>query len=242
MTAPGNSRPQKGFFVTATDTGVGKTVFTAALALRLRAAGRDVVALKPFASGAIDANGRRVSADARFLEQAACSGETLDDLNPVLFDAPLAPAVAARLEGRSIDVQAVASHVLRVAARHEIALVEGIGGLLVPLTDACLVADFAAMLGLPLIVAARPGLGTINHTTLTVECARARGLRVAGIVICALPATPDIARETNPAEIQRITRLPVLATLPAIAGIDVEAGLDTGLQPLAAAIDPLLFI
>ncbi|HUW31382.1 MAG TPA: dethiobiotin synthase [Planctomycetota bacterium] len=233
---------RRGFFITATDTGAGKTVFTAALAARLRAAGRDVVAIKPIASGAVIASGRRFSADAVFLEQAARSGEPAGAINPVLLDAPLAPAVAARLQGQTILPECVAECCRRVAARHEIVLVEGVGGLLVPLTDDCTVADFALMLGLSLIVVARPGLGTINHTALTVECARTRGLRVAGVVISGYPDSPGLAEQTNPAEIQRLTGLPVLAVLPQATGLDVDAGDQGEWSRVVSSIDIARFL
>ncbi|NQT18420.1 MAG: dethiobiotin synthase [Planctomycetes bacterium] len=215
--------PTRGIFITGTDTGVGKTVFTAALAAKLRAEGRDVVALKPFASGAMTVDGRRVSADTLFLEEAALSGEPPEELTPALFDAPLAPAVAARLEGRRVDVAQVAEHCRRVAARHEVALIEGVGGLLAPLSEDAVVADFAAMLELPLVVVAPPGLGTLNHTALTVECAHARGLHVAGIVISGYPDAPGVAEATNPDELERLTGLKVLAKVPWVRGLDVEA-------------------
>jgi len=227
----------RGFFITGTDTGAGKTVFTAALAARLRAAGRDVVAIKPIASGATVAGGRRFSADAAFLERAAQSGEPQTAINPVLLDAPLAPAVAARLQGQTILLECAAERCRRAASRHEIALVEGVGGLLVPLTDDSTVADFARMLGLPLIVVARPGLGTINHTALTVECARARGLRLAGIVINGYPDSPGLAERTNPGEIERLTGLPILAMLPQVAGLDVDSGARGEWEDLVSAID-----
>lgn len=213
----------RGFFITGTDTGVGKTVVTAALAAKLRAEGYDVVALKPFATGATTVEGRRVSLDTLFIEQAAESGETVEALTPVLLDAPLAPAVAARLEGRTVKLQPVVDHCRCVAARHDVVLVEGVGGLIVPLNEDVLVADFAAALGLPVIVVARPGVGTLNHTALTVEYARSRGLHVAGIVISGYPESPGIAEKTNPSEIERLTGLRILATLPRVVGLDVEA-------------------
>jgi len=225
MTNPSGkpSRAIRGFFITGTDTGVGKTVVTPALAAKLRAQGYDVVALKPFATGAAVIDGRRVSADTLFIEREAQSGEPVEALTPVLLDAPLAPAVAAKLEGRRVDVAAVIEHCRRAAARHQVALVEGVGGLMVPLNEDMLVADFAASLDLPLIVVARPGLGTLNHTALTVEYARSRGLRLAGIVISGYPDLPGIAERTNPPEIERLTGLSILATLPCAGGLEVDA-------------------
>lgn len=233
----------RGFLITATDTAVGKTIFTAALAERLRETGHDVVALKPFASGAIMKDGRRVSADALFLESAAQSNEPLDVVNPVLLDNPLAPAVASRIESREIDVAAVVRQIRETAGRHELTLVEGVGGLHVPITDDALVTDFACELGLALIVVARPNLGTINHTSMTIACARARGLHVAGVVISGYPSQPGLAEQTNPAEIERLTNVPILAILPYSAGTDTDTGVRGPQWPeLLAAIDPQRFL
>ena len=231
-----------GFFVTATDTGVGKTVFTAALAARLREAGHDVVAIKPIASGAAVVGGRRVSADAMFLEWAARSGEALEAINPVLLAAPLAPAVAARREGITIVLECVIERCRRTAERHELALIEGVGGLLVPLTECETVADLAAALGLPLVIVARPGLGTINHTLLTIECARRHGLSVAGVAISGLPAAPGLAEQTSPAEIERLAGVPILATIPYVPGLDVDAQNPADWSRVAAAIDLAHFL
>jgi len=225
-----------GFFVTGTDTGVGKTVVTAALATAFRADRYDVVALKPFATGAAMIQGRRASADALFIERAAASGEPIDVINPVLLDAPLAPSVAARLEEREVDVEAAVEHCKRVAARHQLALIEGIGGLLVPLNEGTLVADFAAELGLPIVIVARPDLGTLNHTALTADCARSRGLPIAGVVINGYPDRPGAAEKTSPAEIKRITGLSILAVLPRIRGLDVKELHDGEWPRLVASI------
>jgi len=231
---------RQGFFITTTDTGVGKTVFTAALAERLRGEGRAVIAMKPIATGVAGAG---VSSDTLFLECAAQSGESPERLTPLAFRAPLAPAVAARLEGRAIDLAALAEHCRSVAARYEVTLVEGVGGLLVPLTDGACVADFAKELGLPLIVVARPGLGTLNHTALTVESARGRGLAVAGIVISGWPEEPGLAEETNLDELPRLTGLPLLACLPLSEGLDTDRGeRGAGWPRLVAAIEPGRFI
>jgi len=123
-----------GFFITATDTDIGKTVVTAALAQRLRDAGHDVVAVKPIATGARMRLGVRYCPDAEFIEISARSGEPPDAINTVLLSPPLAPAVAARIEKRKLDIDAVLESCRQTCGRHEIALVEGVGGLLVPLT------------------------------------------------------------------------------------------------------------
>jgi dethiobiotin synthetase len=200
----------RGLFVTGTDTGVGKTEVTCALVANARAVGLDAVAMKPAQSGVTP--GEPTDAD-RLLE--AMGGALPRELVcPHSFAAPLAPAVAARVEGRTISFDAVVDGVRALAARHEAVLVEGAGGLLVPLTDAHTYADLAVALGLPVLVVARAGLGTVNHTALTVEALRARGLALAGIVLNRACDTDDPSVPHNVAEIARMTGCEPLASLP----------------------------
>ena len=173
------TRVEAGFFVTGTDTGVGKTRVACALVTRLRALGLDVGAMKPVETGV----GPTGPADAIALRAAAGSVDPLEDVCPQRFVLPAAPDVAAAAEGRSVDLAAIRAAFERVKVRHEWLVAEGAGGLLAPLTEAVSVADLAGWLGLPLVLVARARLGTINHTRLTLEAARARGLGVAGVVI-----------------------------------------------------------
>lgn len=168
-----------GLFVTGTDTGVGKTYAACALLRALRARGHDVGAMKPVETGV----GVEGPEDARKLAAAAGSGDPLDEVCPQRFALPAAPAVAAAAEGRCVDLRAVRDAFARLRERHRFLLVEGAGGLLVPVTEEASMADLAAELGLPLLVVARAALGTINHTLLTLRAARERGLRVAGLVV-----------------------------------------------------------
>lgn len=169
----------RGLFVTGTDTGVGKTLVTAALARALRARGRDVGVLKPSETGV----GAEGPLDARALREAADAHEPLERICPQPFALPAAPAVAAAEEGRAVDRQAIHRAFEAVAHAHELVLVEGAGGLRVPLDAELDMAGLAAELALPLLVVARAKLGTINHTLLTLDVARARGLAVAGVVV-----------------------------------------------------------
>lgn len=168
-----------GVFVTGTDTGVGKTVVSCALARALRAAGRDVGVLKPAETG-VPPEG---PLDARELRDAAAVDDPLEDICPVQLALPAAPTVAAAAEGTRVDLDTIRSAWMRLRKRHEVMIVEGAGGLLVPLADECTMADFAAELELPLVVVARAALGTINHTLLTLEAIEQRGLPLAGVVI-----------------------------------------------------------
>ncbi len=214
-----------GFFVTATDTEVGKTVVAAGAAMALRARGLDVGVMKPVASGGVESPaGQLVSADAVFLKMAADADDPLSLINPVCLRAPLAPTVAAQMEGRRIDLEAIRSAYAALSERHDALVVEGVGGLLVPVAHETNVADLAGEMGLPLIIVARPGLGTINHTLLTLEAAAHRGLRVAGVVISRYPREPGDAERTNPEVIEREGGVPVLGLLPDDPSISVEEG------------------
>jgi len=195
-------------FVTGTDTGVGKTVVTAAICV---ASGAQP--MKPVQTGSLDAQdlaftvavtGRPVP------EQIAC---------PYRFDEALAPAVAALRAGVPVDLAHVRRCYDRLWARGPVA-VEGAGGLLVEVAGGATMADLARLLGLPIVIACRPGLGTLNHTALTVEAARRRGLDVLGLVIVGWPSQPDIAERTNPAELARYA--PIVGVIPHIAGLDTE--------------------
>jgi dethiobiotin synthetase len=200
----------RGLFVTGTDTGVGKTEVSCALVANARAAGVDAVAMKPAQSGV--APGEPTDADR--LREAAGGVEPLEVVCPYSFAAPLAPAVAARLEGRTISFGEIVDRARALAGRHEAVLVEGAGGLIVPLTDAHTYADLALALGLPVLVVARAGLGTVNHTALTVEALRARGLALAGIVLNRACDADDASVPHNVAEIARVTGCEPLASLP----------------------------
>jgi len=211
----------RGIFVTGTDTGVGKTVVAAGLAAALIQSGRNVGVMKPVATGGVRRREGLMSEDAEFLAHVADAPEPMSIISPVVLAEPLAPTVAARRAGVTIDLDAIRAAFDEIAAAHEVVIVEGIGGLLVPITEGYRVADLAADLGLPLVVVARPGLGTINHTLLTVEVARGRGLDLLGIIINDLDAdTAGVAEETNPAELARETGLPILTVVPHDAETD----------------------
>jgi dethiobiotin synthetase len=173
------SATPRGCFVSGTDTGVGKTVVGRALVRALRERGVDVGVLKPIETGVGDAG----PLDAIALRDAAGVGDPLDDICPQRFALPAAPTVAAAAEGRSVDLGAVQRAFARIGERHDFVIAEGAGGLLVPAADGVTMADLAARLALPVIVAARAALGTINHTLLTLEAAAARNLDVLGVVI-----------------------------------------------------------
>ena len=204
-----------GIFITGTDTEIGKTVIAGGLAAALKAAGTNVGVMKPIASGGVEHKGRIVSEDAIFLKGAAQVDDALDLINPICLRYPLAPSVAAEIEGVSIDLRQIDEAFTQLCQRHDFMVVEGIGGIAVPICEEMLVANMAQYFQLPLLIAARPNLGTINHTTLTVEFARSYNLEICGIVLNASQeASKGLAEETNPKEIARITHLPILGSVP----------------------------
>lgn len=202
-----------GLFVTGTDTGVGKTLVACALARTLRARGVDVGVQKPAETGV----GPAGPLDALALRAAAGADDPLEDVCPEPRALPAAPAVAGEAEGRPIDLVRIRSAFDRLRARHEVMLVEGAGGLLVPLAGSFSMADLAAELRLPLLVVARGALGTVNHTLLTLEAAAARGLAVAGVVVSCGPAPLAPAEAANLGALRRALGARLLAELPPLA-------------------------
>jgi len=168
-----------GVFVTGTDTGVGKTLVSCTLARGLRLRGTDVGVMKPAETGV----GVEGPQDAIALRQAAGVDDDLELICPQRFAMPAAPSVAAAAEGRSVDLAVIEASFRRLAARHDFMIVEGAGGLRVPITGDRDMADLAQALELPLLVVARAALGTINHTLLTLEAIQQQGLPLAGVVI-----------------------------------------------------------
>jgi dethiobiotin synthetase len=174
----------KGLFVTGTDTDVGKTWITSLIARQLRAAEVRVGTYKPACSGSeMDANETPLWADIEALAEATGREFSTERICPQRFTAPLAPPVAAAAEGRTIDAALLRSGIDWWRNEVDGLLVEGVGGLLCPLTETETIADFAVDLGFPVLVVSRPALGTINHTLLTLNVARQRGLNVVGVVL-----------------------------------------------------------
>ncbi len=221
----------KGIFITGTDTGVGKTVVSAALALTLKQSGNKVAVMKPVQTGT-DSGG---NLDIEFIQSVIETNYPLDNVCPYRFSHPLAPLVAANLVGERIDLERIKSCYYKLASIHDTVIVEGAGGLLVPLIDNYLMSDLASNLGLSLIIVTRPSLGTLNHTLLTVESAKARGLKVMGIIINQFPSYPGLAERTNPELILKMTGEPILGILPFDLGICVEEGRIGKLREIASA-------
>jgi dethiobiotin synthetase len=183
----------RGCFVTGSDTGAGKTVVACAIVRALRARGIDVGVLKPIETGV----GEEGPLDAIALRDAAGSNEPLDAICPQQFPLPAAPTVAAKHAQRPVDLDAIDRAFAHCAAHHDFVLAEGAGGLLVPAAEGISMADLAKRLELPLVVAVRAALGTINHTLLTLEAAAARDLDLLGVVISHVDGELSDADQAN---------------------------------------------
>jgi dethiobiotin synthetase len=224
-------------FVTGTDTGVGKTVATAAIACALAARGRRVGVLKPAQTGVA----AHQPGDAEFVLAALGSTQPPTTACPYRFAAPAAPLVAACDERAAIDLAVIRQAYQALRQRYDVVLVEGAGGLLVPLAEGTSMADLARDLALPLVIVARPGLGTLNHTLLTLEAARARGLDVLGVILSGWRESFDLATRTNPGLLCALGHVPLLGVLPWDDAISVDHLRPGGLRTWApGALAPVL--
>jgi dethiobiotin synthetase len=201
----------RGYFVTGTGTEVGKTVVAATIARSLAAAGARVAVFKPAESGFEEGE----EPDHALLRRAAGSSQADDEIAPYRYDEPVSPHLGAQLAGEEIDPARVVRAARAAAARADYLVCEGVGGLLVPLTLTYLVRDFARELALPVVIAAEPGLGTINHTLLTIEAARAVGLEPMLVVLTPWPAEPSAVESSNRDAIARLGSVRV-ESLPAL--------------------------
>jgi dethiobiotin synthetase len=212
----------RGFMVTGTDTGVGKTTVAAALAGALRARGVDIGVMKPLSTGATRRDGELISRDAEFLIAAAGVQDAAELVCPVRLETPAAPSVAAEAAGTEIRILELLEAYEELASRHSLMIVEGAGGLGVPIHGKYLYADLATEMELPVLVVARAALGTINHTVLTIHFAKAYGLEVLGVVINSYPEEPILAERTAAQVIEHLTGAPVLGLLPRLDDVDVD--------------------
>lgn len=205
--------PLRGLFVTGTDTGVGKTFVAVGLVRWLRARGYRTGAYKPVASGCREESQRIIWDDVESLHAALNCEFPQSRICPQTFRAPLAPPVAAQSEGRAVDTNLLREGAAWWSDHADVLIVEGAGGLLSPISDRDSVADLARDLGWPLLIVARAGLGTINHTLLTIEAADRRRLPVAGVVLNPVDGTADPSAASNPLELANRCSVPILAVL-----------------------------
>lgn len=219
-----------GIFITGTDTGIGKTAVASGLAGAFKNRGYSVGVMKPVQSGALVRNGRLYSQDAEFLMKALDKHDEPELVCPVLLREALAPGVAAEIEGKTVDFGLIKNAYLQLEKRHNIVIVEGAGGIAVPLGKRFLISDLITFLGIPAIIVARSGLGAINHTVLTIEHAKRRGIRVIGTIMNNYMG--GIAEETNPKVIAELTGLPILGIIPHDPMTNVESGSCGNIVPL----------
>jgi dethiobiotin synthetase len=200
----------RGIFVTGTDTEVGKTVLAAAICAALVDRGERVAAFKPAVTGLDDDPGEW-GHDHELLASVANCGQSPEDVAPYRFGPPLSPHLAAEQAGAEIDTDRLVSAAQDAGAEADVLVVEGVGGLMVPLTPAYLVRNLAVELELPLVIAARTGLGTINHSLLTIEAAWTAELAVAGVVLTPWPDEPASIELSNGETIERLGEVAVSA-------------------------------
>jgi dethiobiotin synthetase len=201
-------------FVTGTDTGVGKTLVTAAIAAALAEDGVRVAVAKPVETGCTSRDGRLFPQDAAALATAARSADPLEAICPYRFADPLAPALAAERAGRAIDREALVVGLRERIAAHEAVLIEGAGGLLVPITPIFTYADLAAALGVPVLLVVGSRLGAVNHALLSLEALDRRRLETRGYVLNRLVAGADLVVETNRDLLRSLTAARCLGELP----------------------------
>lgn len=199
-----------GLFITGTDTGVGKTIVAAALVMALKKKGVNVGVMKPLQSGP--------DGDADILMKAAGVDDARSLVVPYELKEPVAPTLAARLESVEIDLHIIKDAYNQLSNKHEVMIVEGAGGIMVPIlekgTESYLFSDLAADLKLKTIIVARAGLGTVNHTLLTIDHARSKGLDVIGVIINGYSQNPGLSEKNNPKMIEELSGFSVLSILP----------------------------
>ncbi len=211
-------------FITGTDTGVGKTLVAGAIADWFRRRGRRVAVCKPVATGCVRRREGWVSEDAEFLAHCADAPHPLDVICPLRYAEPLAPAIAAERAGDPLDWAAIQRSLDAMARGGDVMIVEGVGGIMVPMDSKHTVLDLAGWIGAPAVVVARPALGTINHTLLTINALRRANVRIAGVVINRYSAeAASIAEETNPRAIEKWGKVPVLCIVPEVEDFNATA-------------------
>lgn len=209
-----------GLLVIGTDTGVGKTVVAAGLAQALTDQGVDVGIMKPFASAKRVFSRKYSSKDSAVLARAANSKDTDREINPFFYSAPAAPLVASMIaKGSKVRISSALDAYHNIATKHEIIIVEGIGGLMVPLTETDTFADFAKMLSLPTILVARGTLGTLNHILLTIKVANVYGLDLLGLVVNRIPPKPSVIDRQMINVVKQLVGTELLSVLPKVAEV-----------------------
>ncbi len=202
----------RGIFITGTDTGVGKTMVAGAIARALAPCGVGV--MKPIETGCRRRKGELFSSDGSYLKTAARSDDPIQLITPCLYRHPLAPWSASILEKKRVDLKKIVECYRQLRQKHSFLIVEGIGGLLVPITAHTHLIDIILLLNLPVILVARSGLGTINHTLLTLRYGAEHGVRFLGLILNQTTPTSTLADRTNPKILSDQTDIPLLGLIP----------------------------
>jgi len=214
----------KGVFIAGTDTGVGKTLVSGGIAKILKDSGKRVGVFKPVASGCSHTNEGLVNADSEFLRYHSHCDHSLSTISPVGFVTPAAPVVCEEHENRLVDFGALADAYCRICEDSDVVVVEGIGGVRVPISEGVDVLEMARWFGLPVVIVTRPDLGTINHTLMTIDLVRGAGLDLAGVVISGYdPMDASLAEETLPQVLTEWGNVEILSIVPRDEESDVEA-------------------
>jgi len=213
----------KGFFITGTDTGIGKTLISGAVIKAINYLGVKVCAMKPVESGCGREGEILIPYDGIFLKQIAHMQESISLVTPCCLESPLAPLIASELDRIDIRLTEITKAFTKLSKLYEAIVIEGIGGLMVPIKKDYYVVELAKEFGLPLIVVAKPGLGTINHIMLTVNYAIKEGLEVAGVIInYSRPPENNLAEETNPKLLTQICPVPVIGIFPYLKNLEED--------------------
>jgi dethiobiotin synthetase len=215
-----------GFFITGTDTGVGKTVVTACLATLFKS--QDVGVMKPIETGVDPKCSSAANSDAKFLMEVSGSTDAEEEVCPHRLKTPASPYQSSQIAGTPIQPATILEKFKILQSRHNMMLVEGIGGLLVPITARYNVADLALEMGLPLIIVSRIRVGTLNHTLLTINAARQYGLKIKGIILNRQEAGDlDEVEKQQGKLIEELSDTPILGTCPNIEDVSVEGLLES---------------
>jgi dethiobiotin synthetase len=209
----------KGLFITGTDTGVGKTFVAAGLARCLRDRGLSPGVLKPAETGCVLRRGKRIPGDGSFLKYMAGAAEPIEEIVPYRLSKPLAPQVAADKDGIRIQPRRLQSAFQAISSNHACTLVEGAGGILVPVTRKATMVDLMKLFKLPVLLVSRIGLGTLNHTLLTLYYLAQHKIPVVGVVMNDPDGCRDLSARTNPATLAQWSSVPILGNIPYRKGI-----------------------
>lgn len=210
-----------GIFITATDTGVGKTFVSAGIASALKNRGINTGVMKPVHTGCRQKSGKLIPEDTLYLMKAASIDDPIELVTPYMFREPVAPSVAAEKTNTVISVEKIIKSYKALCRHHEYMIVEGIGGIMVPIKNGIYVADLIKKLDLPAIIITRPDLGTINHTLLTIDYMKNRKIQIKGVVINhTTKRKKTLAEKTCSGTIEKHSGIAVIGVIPFLTGVD----------------------